>query len=95
MYVPASHNTFLSTSHNHNNTEPLFLPPPPPPAATGTTMTDNCQFNPSIREVDPKDDISPDFKLIAWDIQNWASHRIRMAMTEAGNYCKFFKVVKV
>jgi hypothetical protein len=67
MYQQAKTSPFLSTSHNHNNTQPGSLPPPPPPAATSTTMTDNRHFNPNVSKVDPKDNISPDFEVIARD----------------------------
>jgi hypothetical protein len=95
MYQRATTSLFLSTSHNRNNTQPGSLPPPPPPAATGTTMTDNHHFNPNVSRVNPKDDIAPEFKVIAQDIQNWASCHVGMATTEAQHYCKFFEVVKV
>jgi hypothetical protein len=58
-------------------------------------MTDYCHFNPNVSKVDPKDNISPDFKVIAWDMQNWAFHHVGTATMEAQRYCKFFKVVKM
>ncbi len=32
-------------------------------------MTGDHHFNPNVSEVDPKEDISPNFEMIIWDIQ--------------------------
>jgi hypothetical protein len=49
-------------------------------------MPDNHHFNPNLSEVNPKENISPKFEVIAWDIKKWASCHIRMATTEVRYY---------
>jgi hypothetical protein len=58
-------------------------------------MTDNLHFDLNVSKINPEDDISPDFEVIARDIQNWASHCVGLATMEARRYCKFFEVVEV
>jgi hypothetical protein len=58
-------------------------------------MTDNRHFNPKVSKVDPKDDISPKFKVIARDVQKWASCRVGTATTEVRCFCEVFEGVEV